>query len=290
MSCVKLPSAVPLLVLSGLYLISLGCGGLPPSNLPLSAPSNGPIGDVSVSISPPKATLGAGNSLQFTVTSYGQRTPTSHGLRTPTSYGLPTADLEWLVNGVPGGNSASGTISQFGLYTAPQQVTSNAVIVVAVGSKTDPTNASSATVTVLPGVTPVLSISPTSASVSTAGMQLLTARVTGTSNTAVTWSLSGAGCSGSSCGTLSTSSLSAGYLAPSVAPTPANINVIATSVVDPTKSASANLIIVPAVVVGVTPANVSITSGTTQQFAASVTGTTITAVDWTCLLYTSRCV
>jgi len=114
-------------------------------------------------------------------------------------------------------------------------------------------------------------------------MQLFTASVTGTSNTAVTWGLSGAGCSGYSCGTLSTSSLSASavYLAPSVAPSPASVNVIATSVVDPTKSASANVIIVPVVVVVVTPANVSATAGVTQQFAASVTGTSNTAVAWT---------
>jgi hypothetical protein len=66
-----------------------------------------------------------------------------------------------------------------------------------------------------------------------------------------------------------------------VAPTPASVNLIATGVVDPTKSASANLIIVPAVVVVVTPANVSAIAGTTQQFAASVTGTSNTAVAWT---------
>ncbi|MFZ3189171.1 MAG: hypothetical protein WB523_03160 [Candidatus Sulfotelmatobacter sp.] len=204
------------------------------------------------------------------------------------SYGPPPTDLEWLVNGVPGGSSATGTISRSGLYTAPEQVTSNAVIMVAVNSKTEPTKASSATVTVLSapiGAVAVLSITPTSASVPTAGMQLFTASVTGTSNTAVTWGLSGAGCSGSSCGTLSTSSLSASavYLAPSAAPSPASVNLIATSAVDPTKSASANLIIVPApaIVVGVTPANVSATTGATQQFAASVTGTSNTAVNWT---------
>ena len=269
---VKLPPAVPLLVLSGLCLISLGCGGLLPGNLPFPAPTNGSAGAASVSISPQKAALSAGNSLQFTATSYGPS---------------PT-DLEWLVSGVPGGNSATGTISRSGLYTAPQPVTSNAVIMVAVSSKTEPTKASSATVTVLSGPAPigavaVLSITPTSASVPTAGMQLFTASVPGISNTAVTWGLSGAGCSGSSCGTLSTSSLSGStvYLAPSVAPSPASVNLIATSVVDPTKSALANLIIVPAIVVGVTPANVSATTGATQQFAASVTGTSSTAVAWT---------
>ena len=71
MFCVKLPSAVPLLVLSCLYLISLGCGGLPPGDLPLSAQQNGSAGAVSVSISPQKAALQAGNSLQFTAASYG---------------------------------------------------------------------------------------------------------------------------------------------------------------------------------------------------------------------------
>jgi hypothetical protein len=264
MSRVKLPPAVPLLVLSGLYLISLGCGGLLPSTSSLPVPPNGSAGAVSVSISPQKAALGAGNWLQFTAASHG----------------LPTADLEWLVNGVPGGNSASGRILRSGLYTAPQQVTSNATIVVAVRSKTDFTKASSATVTVLPGLAPI-SITPPSASVPTAGRQLFTASVTGTSNTEVTCGLSGAGCSGSCCGTLATSSLSAVYLAPSVAPAPASVNVIATSVVDPTKSASANLIIVAEVVVGVTPANVSATAGATQRFAASVTGTSNTAVNWT---------
>ena len=272
MSRVKLPPAVPLLVLSGLYLIFLGCGGLLPGSLPLPAPPNGSAGAVSVSISPQTAALSAGNSLQFTATSYGP----------------PPTDLEWLVNGVPEGNSASGTISRSGLYIAPQQVTSDAVNIVAVSSKTEPTKASSATVTVLSGPAPigavvVLSITPTSASVPTAGVQLFTASVTGTSNTAVTWGLSGAGCSGSSCGTLSTSSLSASavYLAPSAAPTPASVNVIATSVVDPAKSESTNLTIVPSIVVGVTPANVSATAGVTQQFSASVTGTSKTAVAWT---------
>ena len=116
MSRVTLPPVVPLLVLSGLYLISLGCGGLPSGKLPLPAPTNASAGAVSVSISPQTAALGAGNSLQFTATSSGP----------------PTADLEWLADGVPGGNSASGTISRSGLYTAPQQVTSNAGIVIAV--------------------------------------------------------------------------------------------------------------------------------------------------------------
>jgi hypothetical protein len=124
-------------------------------------------------------------------------------------------------------------------------------------------------------------ISPMSADVPAAGTQLFTASIAGTSNTAVTWSLSGAGCSGSSCGTLSISTLSAVYSAPAVAPSPASVRVIATSMADPTKSASANLTIVPAVVLAVTPVNVSVAAGSTQQFAASVTGTSNAAAAWT---------
>jgi hypothetical protein len=186
MTCVKLPPAVALLVLSGLYLISLGCGGLLPGNLPLPAPQNGSAGAVFVSISPQKAALNAGDSLQFTATSYGP----------------PTADLEWLVNGVPGGNSASGTISRSGLYTAPQEVIPNTVIVVAVSSKTDPTKASrsswwrpsarSATVMVLPGPVPItVSLAPDVASLYPGQAQQFTATVKGTTNTAVMWAVNG---------------------------------------------------------------------------------------------------
>jgi beta-glucanase (GH16 family) len=233
----------------------------PAMNLPLSG--NTPL--VAITVNPNSATLVVGSTQQFTANVTG----------------TSETAVAWTVSGADCIGVACGTISPDGLYVSPSSVPSPATVTVKATSVVDFTKSASANVAIVGAVAVLLTITPTSASVPTAGSQLFTASVTGTSNTAVTWSLSGAGCSGSSCGTLSTSSLSAGYLAPSVAPTPANINVIATSVVDPTKSASANLIIVPAVVVGVTPANVSITSGTTQQFAASVTGTSNTAVNWT---------
>ena len=49
---------------------------------------------------------------------------------------------------------------------------------------------------------------------------------------------------------------------------------------DPTKSASASLTIVPVVAVTVSPPNASVLTGTTQQFNASVTGTSSTPVAW----------
>jgi hypothetical protein len=81
------------------------------------------------------------------------------------------------------------------------------------------------TVGVTSGVT--VSISPTSASVATGGTQQFTATVTGTTNTAVTWS--------ATAGSASSSGL---YTAPGTAGT---YTVTATSVTDSTKSASATV-------------------------------------------------
>ncbi len=72
-----------------------------------------------------------------------------------------------------------------------------------------------------------ISISPSSATVPTGGMQQFTATVAGTTNTAVTWS--------ASAGTITTSGL---YTAPNTAGT---YTVTATSAADPTKSASATV-------------------------------------------------
>jgi hypothetical protein len=69
----------------------------------------------------------------------------------------------------------------------------------------DPTKSASANAAIVAAVAVLLSIAPTSASVPTSGTQLFNASVTGTSNTAVTWTVTGAGCSGSSCGTIATS-------------------------------------------------------------------------------------
>ena len=63
MSCVKLPYAMPLL-LSGLFLFAFGCGGRSSSNLP--RPTSPQSSACAFSISPDRAALSAGNSLQFT--------------------------------------------------------------------------------------------------------------------------------------------------------------------------------------------------------------------------------
>jgi hypothetical protein len=218
-----------------------------------------------VQVNPNNATLSVGSTQQFAATVTG----------------TSNTAVTWTMSGAGCSGGACGTISGGGLYTAPASVPSPAILSVTGTSVADPTKSTSASVTIVAATAVLLSMSPTSASVPTAGTDSFKATVTGTTNTAVTWSLTGAGCSASSCGTLATSSLSAVYQAPIVAPSPASVNVVATSMADPSKSALANVTIMPVVGVTVAPASTSVLTGATQQLSASVVGSANTAVTWT---------
>jgi hypothetical protein len=251
-----------LVVLSGCLSIS-GCAGLTSATKNPSDPTNS-AGPVVIQVSPKSATVPQGSTQQFQVTITGSS----------------NTAVKWSVSGPGCSGAACGTTSASGLYTSPASVPSPATVSVIVTSVADPTKSASADVTLVAAASVLLSISPMTAAVPTASTDSFTATVTGTSDTAVAWSLSGAGCSGASCGSLATSSLAAVYTAPLVAPSPPNVTVAATSMAEPSKTASATVTIVPVVVVTVTPASTSLVTGTTQQFNASVVGTSNTAVTW----------
>src|SRR5205085_12614673 len=91
----------------------------------------------------------------------------------------------------------------------------------------------------------------------------------GSPNTSVTWSATG--------GTISTSGL---FTAPATAGT---YTIKASSVADTTKSAPATVTVTappPPVAVSVSPTSASLQTGGTQQFTATVTGSTNTSVSW----------
>lgn len=219
---------------------------------------------MAISLSPDSTTIATGASQQFIANVTGN----------------PNTAVTWSVSGSGCNGTACGTISQGGLYTAPANAPSPATLRVTATSVADPTKSASANITVVVATAILMSISPTSDSVRTGSIDSFKATVTGTANTAVAWSLTGSGCSGAACGTLATSALTAVYTAPLVAPSPASVNVVATSVADASKSASANVTIVPVVAITVTPASTSLATGATQQFNASVVGTSNTAVTW----------
>ena len=147
-----------------------------------------------------------------------------------------------------GSNSATATLGSAGPWVM-QMVAFKA----AAGSTTPPA------VTV--------SVSPSSTNLATDATQQFTATVTGTTNTAVTWS--------ASCGTVTASGL---YTAPTAA---GSCTVTATSQADSTKSASATVTVTsPVVAVSISPVSASLQTGSTQQFTAYVTGSSNTAVTW----------
>src|SRR5207302_237056 len=97
----------------------------------------GPPPPIAISISPTSATVAAGATQQFQATVTGST----------------NTDAVWQVNGVTGGNSASGTISTTGLYTAPSPSQPLQVTVTAFAAA-DSSKTAAATVTVNPGPPP----------------------------------------------------------------------------------------------------------------------------------------
>ena len=208
---------------------------------------------VSVGISPTAISLLAGGMQQFGATVTGSS----------------NTAVTWSLS------PAVGTLSTSGLYSAPASITMQQTVQVTATSVADPTKFAAATITLNPPVG--VSISPTASSLGQGQTQQFSAIVTGTSNTGLNWSLSPA------VGTLSTTGL---YTAPGSITTQQTVQVIATSVADPTKTATATITLnpplapPPTVVIGISPTLASLGQGQTQQFTATVTGTSNTGVTW----------
>jgi hypothetical protein len=189
---------------------------------------------ITVAVSPSTATVEAAGTQQFTAT-VGNTSNTG---------------VTWSISLTQGGVSCSpscGTLSSTTTnpttYTAPSTPpSSNLTVYITATSSADPSKSGSATITV-PAIT--VAVSPTSATVAVNAMQNFTATVSNDpSNKGVSWGLSGAGCSGSTCGTLSNkTTTSVTYTAPASVPSPPTVTLTATSVTDGTKSASATITI-----------------------------------------------
>jgi hypothetical protein len=142
-----------------------------------------------------------------------------------------------------------------------------------------------------PPVQPIsVTISPATSSVQVAQSQPFTATVGNDSaNKGVTWALSGAGCSGATCGTLSAASSTSGatitFTAPAGAPTPSSVTLTAASVSDTTKTAVATITVTPAapaIAVSLSQATASVAAGGTMSLTATVTNDSANkGVNWT---------
>ena len=228
-----------------------------PVTVTAGAPPPPPPAVVAVSVSPETASVAAGQTATFAATVTG----------------TTNTAVTWSV----AEGAACGSITQGGVYAAPA---SAGTCHVAATSVANPTKSASATVTVTAAPPPppaavAVSVSPATASVAAGRTATFADTVTGTTNTAVTWSVA----EGAACGTITQGG---GYTAPASAGT---CHVAAASVADPTKTAMATVTVTappppPVVAVSVSPATASVAAGQTAMFAATVTGTTNTAVTW----------
>jgi hypothetical protein len=197
---------------------------------------------VSISVSPYTANIQTGGQQQFTASVLG----------------TSNTGVGWKANG--------GTVTTTGLYTASSTA---GTYTVTATSAADSTKSASATITVSQPTQISISVSPGTASLQTGAQQQFTAMISGTSNTAVTWTASS--------GIITTSGL---YTAPT---TTGTYTVMAVSAANSSRSASATVSVSAPqpVSISISPTSLAMPQKWQQQFSAIVSGSTSTGVAWT---------
>jgi hypothetical protein len=235
------------------------------------------ISQISVTVSPASSTL-----------------PVNHRMAVAASLSnTSNLSVSWFVNGVANGSAAVGQVCQSGSSpcVAPQNPSSNSVdylapasppatdpVTLMAVSQADPSKSGSALVTVTGLVS--VAVAPLYAfvahSTASASTTQFFATITGGGSPGVTWNVqsgvAGQGCGGAACGSVDKNGV---FTAPSVAPNPNAISIVATSVSDPSKSSSAAIAITsgPAIEV-VLPS--SAMAGAVESFPLTVQGANFT--------------
>ncbi len=233
---------------------------------------------VAVSVSPTTADVEVSKTATFTATVTGSTNKA----------------VTWSVVG----GDTNGTITSAGVYTAPATVPNPATVTVKAISQADNTKSATATVTVKPAPVQAVTVAvtPKTASVVTGGTQQFTATVANATDATVTWKVNNIAGGDVTVGTITDKGL---YTAPATVPAAAkptarkaagvqagataDVTITAVSNEDSTVSGTATVTISepapPAVTISPKTADVAVNG--TQQFSATVTGTSDTAVDWT---------
>ncbi len=207
------------------------------------------------------------------------------------SGGRPDSAIRWSISGAvcP---TACGSLDANGNYTAPQILPAPATITVTAQSVADPSKQASAAVTITSNFSLQLSAP---SSIASSGSSVIAATLTpvpgSNPNTTLSWTLSGAGCSGTTCGLLvvaTTQALGAGavstsatYTAPVTSPSPNTVTITVTPQADPSKKAQANVTIQPGVGVTLSPGTATLAANHRIMLTAQVFGSANSAVAWT---------
>jgi hypothetical protein len=219
---------------------------------------------ISVSVAPQTMQVELGASRPFTAT--------------VNSAGNPNRSVTWVISSGACPGAACGTVDSSGMYTAPQVLFAPTTVSLTAISVADPSKSGTGTIT----VTSLFSLAVAGpSSVSAGGTAVYTATLTPAANSnpsrVISWSVAGTGCTDAACGTISSSGV---YTAPSAAPSPATVQIIATPQADPSKATSVSVSILPLIVVSISPSAAAVPLGAARSFQATVTGAANTAVTW----------
>jgi hypothetical protein len=196
-----------------------GCGGGVASSPAVPPPAPPPA--ITVAITPSSGFVLLGNPQKFTAAV----TNTTN------------TQVDWSVNGVAGGNNIAGAITADGTYTAPADLPVQPVVTITATSRADTSKSASALLTISSDI--FVALTPNTSSVELGAVQAFHAAIAsgGKPDASVRWSLAGAACP-ASCGAIDASG---NYTAPNVLPVASSVSVIAQSVADPAKQASATV-------------------------------------------------
>jgi len=242
-----------------------------------SATANvGITSDITLNLTPNPASveLGASQSFQATVTTSGH----------------PDTSIRWSLSG-PACASGCGAVDASGKYIAPQILPAPTSATLTAQSVADPSRQISAAVAITSNFSLQLSAPSSVPAGGTATIVATMTPVPGSNpGTSLSWALSGPGCSGSSCGTLtvittqsaagSSFSNSVTYTAPATAPTPNSVTVTVTPQADASKKAQATLSIQTGASVSVSPSTATLAANHRVTLSAQVSGTSNTGVLW----------
>jgi uncharacterized protein YjdB len=206
------------------------------------------LSPVSVAVTPPAAELTEGQTQTFSAQVTGATNTAVTWSRSP----------------------ALGTISSAGVYTAPTPIAAIQTVTITATSAADPSKSATAVVTLNPPAG--VSVSPATATLYGGQSQQFYATVVGLPSSTVTWSINPAAGS--------INPVTGLYSAPAEIASQQTVAVTATSVADPTKSATAVVTLLPPVAVAVSPATEVAYAGQTRQFTATVGNAANTAVTW----------
>jgi len=232
--------------------------------------------DITIALAPPNASveLGATQSFHAALTSGGH----------------PDTAVRWSLSGTAC-PSACGSVGLSGNYTAPGILPSPSSATLTAQSVADPSKQSSVVINITSNFTLQVTAPQSVPAGSAVTIVATMTPVAGSSpSTILSWSLSGPGCSSTTCGTLTvvTTQGSGGsviadtatYTAPSTPPNPDTVSVTVTPQADSTKKAQATITIQAGINVSLSPATATLAANHRVTLTAQVFGTANTTVNW----------